>query len=110
MSDPLRTVASADSPECRVLATIAGRVQGVGYRAWAQAQAEALGVRGWVRNRSNGDVEALFCGPPLAVQKLCARLMRGPPAARVDHVNERRPNESELALAGDAGFRQIATI
>jgi hypothetical protein len=36
--------------------------------------------------------------------------MRGPPAARVDHVNERRPDESELALAGDAGFRQIATI
>jgi acylphosphatase len=112
MSDPLRTVAGADSPECRVLATVAGRVQGVGFRAWTQAQAEALGVRGWVRNRNrgNGDVEALFCGPPLAVQKLCARLMRGPPAARVDHVNERRPDESELALAGDAGFRQIATI
>ncbi len=110
MSDPLRTIAGADPPECRVLATISGRVQGVGFRAWTQAQAEALGVRGWVRNRGNGDVEALFCGPPLAVEKLCARLMRGPPAARVDHVNERRPNESELALAGDAGFRQIATI
>jgi acylphosphatase len=110
MGDPPRIVEGAQSPECRVLATIGGRVQGVGFRAWTQAQAEALGLRGWVRNRSNGDVEALFCGSPLAVQKLCARLLRGPAGARVDRLDERRPDESELALAGDSGFREIATI
>ena len=45
-----------------VRVTISGRVQGVGYRAWTEMEATARGVRGWVRNRSNGDVEALFAG------------------------------------------------
>ncbi|MFZ0495068.1 MAG: acylphosphatase, partial [Methylocella sp.] len=43
-----------------VRVTIGGYVQGVGYRAWMEMEARAAGVRGWVRNRLNGDVEVLL--------------------------------------------------
>lgn len=93
-----------------VRATISGRVQGVGYRAWVQREARAKGVRGWVRNRSNGEVEALFAGPPEAVEALCATCWRGPAHARVDKV-EVLVADSTAALGGEgAGFRQIATL
>ena len=90
-----------------VRVTIGGDVQGVGYRAWMEMAARALGVRGWVRNRLNGDVEALFAGPPDAVEALCAACWRGPAHARVDKVEV---VEADLAALGPgAGFRQIAT-
>ena len=57
---------------------IAGRVQGLGYRDWMCAQAEALGVSGWVRNRRDGTVEALVDGDPGAVQELLRACRRGP--------------------------------
>ena len=62
---------------------ITGRVQGVGYRAWAIATARRLGLRGWVRNRSDGAVEALVAGPAEAVAAMLAACRRGPAAARV---------------------------
>ena len=46
---------------------ITGRVQGVGYRLWVTRTAASLGVRGWVRNRTDGSVEALVTGAPEAV-------------------------------------------
>ena len=64
--------------------TIRGRVQGVGYRAWVEYQARAIGLEGWVRNRSDGSVEALFAGPGRAVADMVALCRHGPPAARVD--------------------------
>ena len=90
-----------------VRVTIGGDVQGVGYRAWMEMEARAGGVRGWVRNRLNGDVEALFAGPPDAVEALCAACWRGPPHARVDKVEVVEANPA--ALGPGAGFRQIAT-
>lgn len=103
--------ANAARTERIVRAIVSGRVQGVGYRAWTQAEAEARGVGGWVRNRRNGDVEALFAGPAAAVDELCERLRRGPPAARVARVELTQGDESDLAVNWRAsGFCLIATI
>jgi acylphosphatase len=82
---------------------IRGRVQGVGYRAWVDHQARLSGLEGWVRNRRDGSVEALFSGPAEIVADIVARCGRGPSSARVDAVidepagldalNLRRPGE-----------------
>ena len=65
---------------------ITGRVQGVCYRAWAQDNAKALGLDGWVRNRRDGAVEALFSGPAGQVFEMLARCRKGPPSAFVEDV------------------------
>jgi acylphosphatase len=65
---------------------ITGRVQGVGYRAWIEHQARNHDLEGWVRNRRDGSVEALFAGPEDLVAEMIARARRGPSSARVDDV------------------------
>ena len=65
---------------------ISGRVQGVGFRAWTERQASALGLSGWVRNRADGDVEAVFSGPEQAVEAMLAACRRGPRLASVTKV------------------------
>ena len=66
---------------------ITGRVQGVGYRDWAMAAAQRLGLRGWVRNRADGSVEALVVGDDDAVGRMIEACRRGPTLARVDAVD-----------------------
>ena len=66
---------------------IEGRVQGVGYRAWTEAVAAELALTGWVRNRRDGAVEAVFQGPSQTVEDMLARCREGPPAARVTVVD-----------------------
>lgn len=66
---------------------IRGRVQGVFYRAWTKKRAEHHGIDGWVRNRADGAVEALFSGESAAVETLIAECRRGPLAARVDGID-----------------------
>jgi acylphosphatase len=68
------------------LCRISGKVQNVWYRAWTVQQAEARGLNGWVRNLSNGDVEALFAGPADKVADMIAACHEGPKAARVANV------------------------
>ena len=68
--------------------TIRGRVQGVGYRAWVEHRARAHGLEGWVRNRRDGSVEALFAGPENIVSDMVAACGRGPLSARVESVTE----------------------
>lgn len=69
-----------------ILARIEGRVQGVWYRAWTAEQATARGLRGWVRNRADGSVEALFHGPAEHVADMLRACHDGPAAARVAAV------------------------
>lgn len=69
---------------------IKGRVQGVWFRGWAVQQAQAYGIQGWVRNRIDKSVEAVFTGPSIKVNEMIARCQKGPPLARVDSVTETR--------------------
>ena len=65
---------------------IEGRVQGVYYRAWTKRTARELGLDGWVRNCSDGAVEAVFSGPPAAVEEMLKLCAGGPPDAKVTAV------------------------
>ena len=65
---------------------IEGRVQGVAYRAWTERQARSLALSGWVRNRRDGSVEALFCGPGETVGQMLVACRNGPVAADVSLV------------------------
>ncbi|MGH6887700.1 MAG: acylphosphatase [Rhizomicrobium sp.] len=66
---------------------IEGSVQAVGYRYFAMGEARKLGIDGWIRNRSDGTVEALASGTTKAVEAFVAVCMRGPPGARVTNVD-----------------------
>lgn len=68
-----------------------GRVQGVGFRWWAQRQARALGLRGTVRNCADGTVEIAFTGGRESVAEMCARLQFGPRGAHVTELEELEP-------------------
>jgi acylphosphatase len=71
---------------------VSGRVQGVAFRMSAYAEAQRLGVTGWVRNLADGRVEALACGTPASLEAFEAWLRRGPAHARVEGVTrEERP-------------------
>lgn len=80
----------------QIRVVISGRVQGVAYRAWTREQAVALGLRGWVRNRDDGSVEAVLGGPSEAVEAMLARMRQGPDAARVDALEHEPAEEAGL--------------
>lgn len=84
---------------------ISGRVQGVAYRAWTQRQAGLLSLSGWVRNRRDGSVEAVLCGPEEAVRTMIERCRQGPPGAMVSAISE----QIETAPVAP-GFRQAPTV
>jgi len=65
---------------------IVGRVQGVGYRWWAERTAKGLGLSGWVRNCADGSVELLAIGAPPALEELVAACHEGPVGATVREV------------------------
>ncbi len=74
----------------RVNLRISGLVQGVFYRASARDEALALGLKGWVRNLLNGDVEAEVEGPEDDVERFIDWCRQGPPGARVEEVEVER--------------------
>ena len=75
---------------------VRGRVQGVGYRAFVEREALAAGLEGWVRNRHDGSVEAVFSGAPEIVDKMIGTCRRGPYAARVDALDDRSADAAEM--------------
>jgi acylphosphatase len=91
--------------------TIRGRVQGVGYRGWVEHRAAAHDLEGWVRNRRDGGVEAVFAGPEDVVTAMIEACRRGPSSARVDLVQEDAENPDTLNLrrAGER-FSVLGTI
>jgi acylphosphatase len=78
--------------------TIRGRVQGVGYRAWLEHEARLRDLEGWVRNRRDGSVEAVFAGSEDGVADMVAACRRGPMSARVDDVAEEVASADALRL------------
>ena len=91
--------------ERTVRVRIAGRVQGVGFRYWTEDTAGGLGLTGWVRNRRDGSVEALFSGAADDVAEMLVRCHAGPRAAQVTSVDI-------LEEGGDArgGFEMLPTV
>jgi acylphosphatase len=89
---------------------IRGQVQGVGYRAWVEDTALIRGLDGWVRNRRDGTVEAVFAGAPAEVAAMISVCRQGPASARVEAIDQREGRETELALrrAGE-GFSVLST-
>jgi acylphosphatase len=87
---------------------VAGRVQGVGFRAFLIREGAALGLDGWARNRSDGSVEALAAGPAVALAAFLEAARKGPPSARVDRVWQMPAQDSDLA--GVDGFEMAASL
>ena len=83
---------------------IEGRVQGVGYRYWAVEQARRRNLSGWVRNRRDGSVEALFAGPAELLDDIVAACHEGPLGSRVTAVHHKPADPP-----GEQGFRQLPT-
>ena len=85
---------SEETRTVRVL--IRGRVQGVGFRYWTRDAARSRGLDGWVRNRADGTVEAVFSGPAALVEDMLAACHAGPRFAAVSQVEpsvEQAPQE-----------------
>jgi acylphosphatase len=82
---------------------IRGRVQGVGYRAWVEHEATAHDLEGWVRNRRDHSVEALFAGPDDAVTDMIAQCRRRPALANVESVEEKpgQPDALNMRFKGE---------
>ena len=84
---------------------VKGKVQGVGYRAYTEMQAKALKLDGWVRNRSDGTVEAVLAGEPALIERMLIALRVGPPHSAVINVRS-MPEEGTVV---EPGFRQLPT-
>ena len=95
---------SGEREQRTVRVRIAGQVQGVGFRYWTEETARGIGLTGWVRNRRDGSVEALFSGVTDNVAEMLVRCHAGPRAAQVRSVEV-------LEEGGDApvGFAMLPT-
>jgi acylphosphatase len=87
---------------------IHGRVQGVSYRAWTQHLAELHGLKGWVRNRRDGSVEAVFSGSADLVEVMLKACHQGPAGALVENVEILQSGEEDPDLAERFEIRRTA--
>ena len=88
---------------------VRGRVQGVGYRMWTEDLAERLGLEGWVRNRRDRSVEAVFAGPEQAVTAAIAACREGPRGAYVEAVDVAEGDARLLQQRQGARFAVLPT-
>lgn len=92
--------------EARIIrhVVVHGRVQGVGFRAFVEHHATQRALQGWVRNRRDGTVEAVFAGPAKSVEGMIGACAVGPLSSRVDRIVQREAAEAELspAASGEA--------
>jgi acylphosphatase len=84
------------NPNRTVHVLIHGGVQGVGFRAWTHHQAELHGLKGWVRNRRDGTVEAVFSGPDNLVDVMLKACRQGPRGAVVERVDQVDVGKDEI--------------
>ena len=98
--------------ETTIRVCIEGRVQGVWYRGWTVKRAEQLSLSGWVRNRSDGSVEAQFQGPESSVRDMIEACHNGPPVAKVTRVLQIPPGDQDGddAIVVPGIFRQLPTL
>jgi acylphosphatase len=97
--------------EMIVQVVIRGRVQGVGFRAWTEMMALDRGLGGWVRNRRDGSVEALFAGSPDGVLAMIELCREGPPGARIDAVDQRDGDAAALSMRrASESFSVLGTL
>lgn len=96
---------SATAPTATMRIFVHGFVQGVSYRRWMQGEALERGLSGWVRNRTDGTVEAVVHGDARLVDDLVRACRHGPLMARVDKVHS-EPAEYD----GLESFRIEATL
>ncbi len=89
---------------------VRGRVQGVGYRDWTRHVARDRSLEGWVRNRKDGSVEALFAGVEEAVADMIAACRKGPPSALVEAIEQHEATEADLALREGRAFPILHTV
>ncbi|KAK1313264.1 hypothetical protein QJS10_CPA06g02207 [Acorus calamus] len=94
------SAASTPSAPKTVKAVIKGRVQGVFYRDWTIENARQIGINGWVRNRRDGSVEALFSGDPSSLSEMEQRCRRGPSDALVTSVHVFPSDEQDVPPQG----------
>lgn len=86
---------------------IRGRVQGVGYRAFVEDEAHQHRLQGWVRNRRDGSVEAVFAGPVAEVEAAIEACRRGPFSAHVSALDQRDGTEADLAVRAGGGMFSV---
>jgi acylphosphatase len=80
-----------------VTVRVTGRVQGVGFRDWTVGEARRLGLEGWVRNQSDGSVQAVIAGSEAAISSMLEAFRHGPPGARVADVTQEHGDDVGLS-------------
>jgi acylphosphatase len=89
---------------------IRGRVHGVGFRAWTQQYAELRGLEGWVRNRRDGSVEAVFAGNEDGIGAMVQACRQGPAGARVEGFETREADRAAIPRPGSGRFEVLGTV
>jgi len=91
--------------------TIRGRVQGIGFRAFIERHALERALDGWVRNREDGSVEAVFSGAAPVIDEMLELCRKGPPGARIEEVEMREEDAAGLIPSSrPAGFYVLPTV